>query len=89
MIVRKPIFSIVLNNSTISFLAIGHGLFVAGVIGSNKECLGIAPEAQLHIFKVFTNNHVCMCISFLICKKKRLFRYLIHLGFLMLLIMLL
>lgn len=39
-------------------LAIGHGLFVAGVIGSNKECLGIAPEAQLHIFKVFTNNHV-------------------------------
>jgi membrane-bound transcription factor site-1 protease len=40
------------------FLAIGHGLFVAGVIGSNKECLGIAPEAQLHIFKVFTNNHV-------------------------------
>ncbi len=42
----------------ISFLAIGHGLFVAGVIGSNKECLCIAPEAQLHIFKVFTNNHV-------------------------------
>jgi len=43
---------------SISCLAIGHGLFVAGVIGSNKECLGIAPEAQLHIFKVFTNNHV-------------------------------
>lgn len=44
--------------SIFDFLAIGHGLFVAGVIGSNKECLGIAPEAQLHIFKVFTNNHV-------------------------------
>jgi membrane-bound transcription factor site-1 protease len=40
------------------FLAIGHGLFVAGIIGSNKECLGLAPEAQLHIFKVFTNNQV-------------------------------
>lgn len=28
------------------------------MIGSNKECLGIAPEVELHIFKVFTNNHV-------------------------------
>ncbi|CAF3593680.1 unnamed protein product [Adineta steineri] len=44
---------------------IGHGLFVAGVIGSNKECLGIAPEAQLHIFKVFTNNHISYTSWFL------------------------
>ncbi|CAF1122635.1 unnamed protein product [Adineta ricciae] len=44
---------------------IGHGLFVAGVIGSNKECLGIAPEAQLHIFKVFTNNQISYTSWFL------------------------
>ncbi|CAF0822220.1 unnamed protein product [Rotaria sordida] len=44
---------------------IGHGLFVAGVIGSNSECLGIAPEAQLHIFKVFTNNQISYTSWFL------------------------
>ncbi|CAF4464078.1 unnamed protein product [Rotaria socialis] len=44
---------------------IGHGLFVAGIIGSNRECLGIAPEAQLHIFKVFTNNHISYTSWFL------------------------
>lgn len=72
-------------------LAIGHGLFVAGVIGSNKECLGIAPEAQLHIFKVFTNNHVRIIDSVSEVGEERqfLFRYRIRLGFWMLLIMLL
>ncbi len=54
---------------SISCLAIGHGLFVAGVIGSNKECLGIAPDAQLHIFKVFTNNHVWIYSVFLMNRK--------------------
>jgi subtilisin family serine protease len=32
----------------------GHGTFVAGVIaGSNRRCTGIAPEAELYIYKVF------------------------------------
>lgn len=37
---------------------LGHGTFVAGVIASHKECLGFAPDAELHIFRVFTNNQV-------------------------------
>lgn len=35
---------------------IGHGTFVAGVIASSVECLGFAPESDLFIFRVFTNN---------------------------------
>ena len=30
--------------------------WVAGVIGSSAECLGFAPDAQLHIFKVFNSK---------------------------------
>ena len=44
---------------------LGHGTFVAGIIASNRECLGLAPDAELHIFRVFTNNQVAsieMCI---------------------------
>lgn len=37
---------------------LGHGTFVAGVIASSAECLGFAPEADLYIFRVFTNNQV-------------------------------
>ena len=37
---------------------LGHGTFVAGVIASSKECLGFAPDAELHIYRVFTNNQV-------------------------------
>lgn len=37
---------------------LGHGTFVAGVIASSKECLGFAPDADLHIFRVFTNKQV-------------------------------
>jgi membrane-bound transcription factor site-1 protease len=36
--------------------SIGHGTFVAGVIASDSECLGLAPEVELHIFRVFTNS---------------------------------
>lgn len=43
---------------------LGHGTFVAGVIASSKECLGFAPDADLHIFRVFTNKQVrCSRIS--------------------------
>ena len=38
---------------------LGHGTFVAGVIASNSsECPGLAPEAQIFTFKVFTNDQV-------------------------------
>jgi len=36
---------------------LGHGSFVAGVIaGTGKECRGIAPDAEIHTFRVFTND---------------------------------
>ena len=37
---------------------LGHGTFVTGVIASSSECLGFAPDAELFIFRVFTNNQV-------------------------------
>ena len=37
---------------------LGHGTFVAGVIASQAECLGFAPDADLHIYRVFTNAQV-------------------------------
>lgn len=38
---------------------LGHGTFVAGVIsGSDNECPGLAPDVELHTFKVFTNDQV-------------------------------
>lgn len=44
---------------------VSHGTFVAGVISSHKECLGFAPDAELHIFRVFTNNQVSYTSWFL------------------------
>lgn len=49
---------------------LGHGSFVAGVVGSHaQECPGFAPDVELHTFRVFTNDQVrqfshalaCMC----------------------------
>lgn len=49
-----------LSHGTSFFVAagLGHGTFVAGVIASMRECQGFAPDAELHIFRVFTNNQV-------------------------------
>ena len=44
---------------------LGHGTFVAGVIASASECLGFAPDADLYIFRVFTNNQVSYTSWFL------------------------
>ncbi|XP_039276563.1 membrane-bound transcription factor site-1 protease isoform X2 [Nilaparvata lugens] len=44
---------------------LGHGTFVAGVIASSQECLGFAPDAHLHVFRVFTNNQVSYTSWFL------------------------
>lgn len=41
---------------------LGHGTFVAGVIASMRECQGFAPNAELHIFRVFTNNQVAVSL---------------------------
>lgn len=36
---------------------LGHGSFVAGVIaGKFPECAGLAPDASIHTFRVFTND---------------------------------
>lgn len=44
---------------------LGHGTFVAGVIASSKDCLGFAPDSELHIYRVFTNNQVSYTSWFL------------------------
>ena len=38
---------------------------MAGLIASDEECLGFAPDAELHIFRVFTNNQVSYTSWFL------------------------
>lgn len=44
---------------------LGHGTFVAGVIASSSnDCLGFAPDAELYIFRVFTNNQVPIFLCF-------------------------
>lgn len=36
---------------------IGHGTFITSVVGSvHKDCPGIAPDAEIYIFKVFTES---------------------------------
>ena len=46
--------------------SLGHGTFVAGVIASSyKECIGFAPNAELYIFRVFTNSQVSYTSWFL------------------------
>lgn len=36
---------------------IGHGTFMSSVIGSiNEDCPGIAPDAQIYVFKLFSDN---------------------------------
>mmetsp|Transcript_52022 Transcript_52022/g.130630 ORF Transcript_52022/g.130630 Transcript_52022/m.130630 type:complete len:919 (-) Transcript_52022:666-3422(-) len=55
---------------------LGHGTFVAGVVaGRDPECRGFAPSAELHIFRVFTNNRVSYTSWFLDA-----FNYAIHTG---------
>ena len=44
---------------------LGHGTFVAGIVASSQDCLGFAPDADLYIFRVFTNNQVSYTSWFL------------------------
>lgn len=55
---------------------VGHGTFVAGVIASDSSasgCRGLAPEATLHIYKVFNSKQVSYTSWFLDA-----FNYAIH-----------
>lgn len=45
--------------------SLGHGTYVAGLVASSKECFGFAPDADLHIFRVFTNKQVSYTSWFL------------------------
>ena len=42
---------------------VGHGTFVASVIGSRSACLGLAPDASLHIYKVFNSKQVSVNVK--------------------------
>lgn len=45
---------------------IGHGTFVCGLIASrNRECLGLAPDVDLYVFKVFARNQTSYTSWFL------------------------
>lgn len=44
---------------------VGHGTFVAGVIASDRECYGFAPDADLYVFRVFTSKQVSYTSWFL------------------------
>ncbi len=45
---------------------LGHGSFVAGVIASqDTSCPGFAPDAEIHTFKVFTDDQVSYTSWFL------------------------
>jgi membrane-bound transcription factor site-1 protease len=45
---------------------IGHGTFISSVIGSiNEDCPGIAPDAEIYIFKLFSNNQFSQTSWFL------------------------
>eukprot|EP01065_Artemidia_motanka_P043110 TRINITY_DN5927_c0_g1_i1.p1 TRINITY_DN5927_c0_g1~~TRINITY_DN5927_c0_g1_i1.p1 ORF type:complete len:1091 (+),score=324.76 TRINITY_DN5927_c0_g1_i1:53-3325(+) len=43
----------------------GHGTFVSGLVVSQEDCLGMAPEAELYAFKVFTDKQVSYTSWFL------------------------
>lgn len=45
--------------------ALGHGTFVAGVIAAHSDCLGLAPDAELHVLRVFTDTQLSYTSWFL------------------------
>jgi len=45
---------------------LGHGTFISGVVGSrNKDCPGIAPDAEVYVLKLFTVDRVSYTSWFL------------------------
>ncbi|KAJ1630000.1 hypothetical protein T492DRAFT_872539 [Pavlovales sp. CCMP2436] len=35
---------------------VGHGTFMAGAIASTCDCLGLAPDVRLHVYRVFNSD---------------------------------
>lgn len=55
---------------------VGHGTFVAGLVaGHHPACPGIAPDVNLHVFRVFTAAQVSYTSWFLDA-----FNYALHIG---------
>ncbi|DAZ93870.1 TPA: hypothetical protein N0F65_008136 [Lagenidium giganteum] len=55
---------------------VGHGTFVAGIIGgTDGRCPGIAPEAELYVFRMFTTEQLSFTSWFLDA-----FNYALHKG---------
>ena len=49
-----------------TFADVGHGTFVASVIaGTHRACPGLAPDAQLHVYKVFNKMQLSYTSWFL------------------------
>lgn len=48
-----------------TFVLILNLIYYLGIIASSKECLGFAPDAELHIYRVFTSNQVSYTSWFL------------------------
>lgn len=57
------------RNFLIGLLAgLGHGTFVAGVIASSRDCLGFAPESELHVYRVFNKDQVSALCCIAACR---------------------
>ena len=54
---------------------LGHGTFSVGIVASTTDCLGFAPDASIHTYKVFTNDQISYTSWFLDA-----FNYAIHTG---------
>lgn len=54
---------------------VGHGTFVSGVLtGSDAQCPGLAPEAELLVFRMFTHDQLSFTSWFLDAFNYALFR---------------
>jgi membrane-bound transcription factor site-1 protease len=56
--------------------SVGHGTFVAGVIaGSDERCRGMAPDVEMHVFRIFNKSQKAYTSWFLDA-----FNYAMYLG---------
>lgn len=53
---------------------VGHGTFVAGIIGGHGDCAGLAPDAELFVFRLFTASRTTYTSWFLDAFNYAIFR---------------
>ncbi|KAJ5066560.1 membrane-bound transcription factor site-1 protease [Anaeramoeba ignava] len=54
------------TNEKITKDQLGHGTFVSSLIaGKGTDCRGLAPDAEIYVFRVFTKNHLSYTSWFL------------------------